>query len=513
MCHRSNISAATCIVLANNIDLNYVFSAVGYSNFSNFSKNHVTQDMSMSINPQAFEEKCLFYEKSLKSETKKGKGIFYTDLALAKYIVKFLKIPEDSIIFDPCCGTGSFLFAAKDVGQNNLYGADIDKKAVEICKNAIGERTIKCVDTLSNDGNSVLKKMGLNTNADYIIGNPPYVPISKNIIIDTQDYLFLRNVKDSGSNLFVAALYRAFELAKPNGIISYIIPKNFLHVMSYSLLRKTILKNKQIQSIIDVGAYFKYVRGEQIVLTIKNEYKENNFIDFFKFEDGMITKCTSVSQNFFHDEIFIFDNELDYNIYNKLNKAYQKFEDICTGYVGRGKSTENDAITGKQIKKFGFKHIPVPNSGNQVFIQNIYSAEAGIIASFAGQLKASETVTVFTDGDNKMCLYIVGILHSRLCNYFLLKFCYNKSKLTMHTDAKYLKKIPLVRDEKTFDKIVNAVKALETIDYMCEEWFEMVESLNDLVYTAYNMNGDERNFINVEVKKLQSRKWDNDRKI
>jgi predicted RNA methylase len=467
----------------------------------------------MPTNLQDFERNSLFYEDSLSFETRKEKGIFYTDIFMAECIVKFLRIPEESIIFDPCCGTGSFLFAAKSLGQNNLYGADTDKKAVKICRTAVDAKTIKCIDTLSNKGVDIIKKMGMNSNADYIIGNPPYVPISKSIIIDTQDYLFLRNVKDSGSNLFVAALYRAFELAKPKGIISYIIPKNFLHVMSYSLLRKTIIKNKQIQSIIDIGAYFKHVRGEQIVLTIKNEYKENNSIDFYKFEEDVITKCTSVSQDFFHDEIFIFDNELDYNIYNKLSNTYQKFENVCTGYVGRGKSTESDAITGKQIKKFGFKHMDVPGSGNKVFMQNIYSAEAGIIASFAGQLEASETVTVFTDGDEKMCFYIVGILHSRLCNYFLLKFCYNKSKLTMHVDAKYLKKIPLIRDEKTFDKIVNAVKALETIDYMCGEWFEMVESLNDLVYEAYQMNSAERDFINKEVKKLQSRKWDSDGKI
>ena len=59
--------------------------------------------------------------------------------------------------------------------------------------------------------------------------------------------------------------------------------------------------------------------------------------------------------------------------------------------------------------------------GNKVFIQNIYSAEAGIIAAFGGDMEATQTVTVFTDGDEKMCRYILVILHSLLCKLFLYK--------------------------------------------------------------------------------------------
>ena len=51
---------------------------------------------------------------------------------------------------------------------------------------------------------------------DAVIGNPPYAPIAKDIMIDTSDYLFLRKVKDSGSNLFIAAMYRVFDLIKSN---------------------------------------------------------------------------------------------------------------------------------------------------------------------------------------------------------------------------------------------------------------------------------------------------------
>lgn len=451
------------------------------------------------------------YEKSLDSDLKKNNGIFYTDIKLASQIIDFLNLPKDSIILDPCCGTGNFLTAAKELGYEKIHGADIDKGAISLAKKYISINDLGILDTLGNNAECVLNKFNLSGPVDAIIGNPPYVPIAKDIMIDTSDYLFLRKVKDSGSNLFVAAIYRAFDLVKQNGTISYIIPKNFLHVAAYSMLRKAILNEKRIVSIIDIGKYFKNVRGEQIVLTLKNEFVKDNIISMCKYENYEIVKKLEVPQSFYKDEVLLFESEEDFTIFEKLERTYQKFSDVCTGYVGRGRSKSEKAIVGKDIRKFSFKNIAVPKKGNKVFIQNIYSAEAGIIASFAGNLEAAETVTIFTDGDEKMCRYILGFLHSRLCNYYLLKFCYNNSKLTMHADVKYLRKLPLVIKNNTFSKIISIVKTLEKIEYMSESWLDMLESLNDLIYKTYNISGNERSYIDFQMKSIQSKRWHNDK--
>lgn len=452
------------------------------------------------------------YEKSLDSVYKKENGIFYTDIELSEKIIKFLNIPITATVMDPCCGTGSFLVSAKHLGYSFVYGADIDKGAVSDLKKEYGIESVKIINTLANTGQQTLKQFKLKEPVDFVVGNPPYAPIAKDITIDTTDYLFLRNVKDSGSNLFIAALYRAFELTKNDGIISYIIPKNFLHVVSYGVLRRMVLNQKQIVSIVDIGRYFKSVRGEQIIITIKNTFVQNNNIEFYKYKNKEFVKKLEVPQKFFKDEILMFESEEDFTIYKTLEGTYQKFSDICTGYVGRGKSKDDTAIVGKEIRKFSFKNTPVPKKGNKVFIQNIYSAEAGIIASFAGNLEASETVTVFTDGDEKMCRYILGVLHSRLCNYYLLKFCFNNSRLTMHTDAKYLKKIPLVIKDDTFSKIISIVKSLETMEYMSDLWFEMIESLNELIYKTYSIGKIEQAQIDNQMKNIQSQRWNNDKR-
>lgn len=104
---------------------------------------------------------------------KKSDGIYYTDIDLSLRIIEFLKIPTNASILDPCCGTGNFIISAKHLGYSNLYGSDIDKGAVDFCKNNSGISNIHIIDSLSNSGDLVLKKIGLREKVDCVVGNPP----------------------------------------------------------------------------------------------------------------------------------------------------------------------------------------------------------------------------------------------------------------------------------------------------------------------------------------------------
>lgn len=456
-------------------------------------------------NNNTFEEKSITYEKSLDGDFKKNNGIFYTDTELADSIVDFLDIPKKSSILDPCCGTGSFIYTLQSKGYEKVYGCDFDAKTVKKCRELTESKKIRKMDTIGQDGDTVLKKMR-HSQFDYIIGNPPYAPLGKNVSIDaTAD--FVSTVKSAGSNLFVAAVYRAFELAKDDGIISLIIPKNLLHISSYKKIRKVLLKEKKIISIIELGIHFKTVRGEQVVLTMKNSYEENNKIKFYSYNHGNISFMSEVSQDYYDDEIIVFTDNEEVPIYDKLKESYEQLGDVCTDTIKRGRDKSENAIRGKQIRKFGFKDQDVPDDGNQIFIQNIFSAEAGITASFGGNLKPSETVTTIKLKNTKMCKYVLGLLHSRVCNYFLIRFGFNNSRLTIHTDAKYLNGIPIVIDDEAFEKVVDIVNKMETVEYMDGEWYKLNEQLNDIVYNIYELNVNDKNYIEKEMRKISASKW------
>lgn len=462
----------------------------------------------MALAQNAYVDASNVFESSLESDYKKDNGIFYTDLSLAEKMLCELKPDKDAIIMDPCCGSGVFLYAAKKHGYINLFGIDQDNNAIKFCLNNINNVSFTAFDSIGKTVSETLGKIELSRQPDVIIGNPPYVPLAGDVVLEC-DYLFRRKVSDSGNNLFVAALMRSLELVRKDGLVSYIIPKNFLHVSGYSLLRRSILEEKTIVSIVDLGSYFKNVRGEQIVLTLKNSTADKSHkIKLKKLSSNRFVRMCSIPQSFYSDEILLFNCSEDFSIYKKLTSSYQSMSDLCNGYVGRGKSTADTAINGKEIRKFGYKNHSIPTTGNKVFIQNIYSAEAGIIAAFGGNMDATQTVTVFTDGDEKMCRYILGILHSRICNLFLYKYCFNYSKLTMHTDAKYLKKIPLPAVKMDcFNSIISIVKRLECNDYLSQEWFNNLEELNQIVYKAYGITAKESDYIDSEMKRIQSKRW------
>lgn len=450
--------------------------------------------------------KSNLHEKELDNKYKKENGIFYTDLELANAIVDFLKIPKAANVIDPCCGMGSFLFALKERGYKHLFGCDFDESTVNKCKNVLNMRNIKCIDTLGKSGNEVLKEIN-KQRFDYVIGNPPYAPISGETKLNA-NYKFSSLVKESGNNLFVAALYRAFELCKENGIISVIIPKNLLHISSYKKIRKELLKTKRLLSVIELGIHFKTVRGEQIVLTFQNcPSNADDEIKFYKYNKGNIEYMSSVLQSYYKNEIIVFTGNDEVPIYDKLKNSYKQLGDVCSDNIRRGHDKSEDAITGKQIRKFGFKNRNVPDKGNQIFIQNIFSAEAGITASFAGDLKPAETVTIVKMESEQLCKYILGLLHSRVCNYFLIRFEFNNSRLTIHTDAKYLNQIPIVVDNIAMEDVIDIVNKMEEVEYMSAEWFELNESLNAIVYDIYKISDEDRQYIESEMRKISASKW------
>lgn len=87
----------------------------------------------MGLAQNAYIEASNVYETSLEENYKKNNGIFYTDVSLAEKMISELKIPENSIILDPCCGAGVFLYAAKKRGYDSVFGADQDADAIKFC--------------------------------------------------------------------------------------------------------------------------------------------------------------------------------------------------------------------------------------------------------------------------------------------------------------------------------------------------------------------------------------------
>jgi SAM-dependent methyltransferase len=207
-------------------------------------------------------------------------------------------------ILDPACGSGAFLNAAlrflmdehklidemeakitgstiefqgveNSILENNLYGVDINEESVEIAQLALWLRTakphrklnslnenIKCGNSLISDPAiagekafnwqeqfpKVFEKGGF----DVVIGNPPYVQLqSMGEMSDVYAKCGFETYNKS-ADLYCLFTERGYNLLKPGGLQSFIMPNKWM-LVSYGKELRRFMAKSNLQQIINFG--------------------------------------------------------------------------------------------------------------------------------------------------------------------------------------------------------------------------------------------------------------------
>ena len=207
-------------------------------------------------------------------------------------------------ILDPACGSGAFLNAAlqflmaehklidemeakitgssiefqgveNSILENNLYGVDINEESVEIAQLALWLRTakphrklnslnenIKCGNSLISDPAiagekafdwqkefpQVFEKGGF----DVVIGNPPYVQLqSMGEMSDVYAKCGFETYNKS-ADLYCLFTERGYNLLKPGGLQSFIMPNKWM-LVSYGKELRRFMAKSNLQQIINFG--------------------------------------------------------------------------------------------------------------------------------------------------------------------------------------------------------------------------------------------------------------------
>ena len=205
--------------------------------------------------------------KNLSTQTKKDNGIFFTPSNTVKNNIEFLKDYFDCInnILEPSCGSGEFITEI-----NSIYP---DKNITGIEYNLTIFNSVK---KLNNDKINIIKenflKFNPNKKYDLIIGNPPFYVMKKNEV-ENKYYKYF----DGRPNIFILFIIKSLELLNKNGILSFILPKNFLNCLYYDNTRKYINENFNILNIIECNDKYLETQQETITLIIQNKNPiENN---------------------------------------------------------------------------------------------------------------------------------------------------------------------------------------------------------------------------------------------
>jgi len=392
------------------------------------------------------------------AKKRKEQGIYYTPSYIEDYIVEqALKPVLDNChsvaelkaikVLDPACGSGSFLIKAMEMIEkkyvefgarkgegirlqvllDNIYGVDLDEKAVEIARlnlviNSLEtrmklpglEQHIKNGNSLISGTDEELKKyFGKNfrdkkpfnweeefpevfnrpsPGFDVIIGNPPWVTTRHSELgVDLVAYFKSRYKSAEGFklNLFPMFVELFLLLSRKNGISSLIIPNRLLDTPSYAGIRKDIIDNMTIIDIQNLpkGAFDSVVAGNIIITIQKNNQAISNndliITDYFTKEQLKL----SLSQIKSNDNYTININgkTIGSEIINKIKIVKTTpLSEICNVHVGMMIKDKNNKLL---VDKSGERKIVVGRDFERYHVNKFRTFNFKDIEIFGGTKK------------------------------------------------------------------------------------------------------------------------------
>jgi len=197
----------------------------------------------------------------LSKDEKKDNGIYFTPPSCIYNNLQLLQpyISNITSVLEPSCGSGEYIRALYSLYPNlNITGIEYNKTIYDSIVGHFSGENI----TIRNDDYLQYKSA---TKYDLIIGNPPYYVMKKDAVSKEYHKYF-----DGRPNIFILFIVKSLQLLNENGILSFILPKNFLNCLYYDKTRAFIRDNFQILHIVDCKDD-KYIETQQetIILIVK----------------------------------------------------------------------------------------------------------------------------------------------------------------------------------------------------------------------------------------------------
>ena len=203
---------------------------------------------------QKYSQLSLDLIKQLDALTIKSEGIYFTPRIIIDKCIQYVKKYvtdnhlEISDILEPSFGSGEFIkYLYHEFSNSHITGIELNRDiynkrdSIILDQEGNGETRIKYIhqDFIRYDKVHVKKY-------DLIIGNPPYYVIKRNDVDeDYNDYF------DGRPNIFILFIIHSLNKLKENGILAFVLPKNFLNCLFYNKCREYIYSYFKILHIED----------------------------------------------------------------------------------------------------------------------------------------------------------------------------------------------------------------------------------------------------------------------
>jgi hypothetical protein len=351
---------------------------------------------------------------------------------------------------------------------------------------------------------------------DVIIGNPPYVfGGNEGISRMDKDFYKERYITGRGKvNLFTLFIERGFDLLKPGGEFSYIIPNTFLRVTSYHESRKHLIDNFQVNSILDLGesVFEDAITTAIVVVAEKHPAANGHEINISRNEvDSVINQQDIKDVNYV---IATNINNEKRQVINAIEENTVRLGEICKEMIFGVVITQNrdevvserplpgwkPFLEGRDIGPYYIN--PVRSYLNyepsmlhrartkgifevpeKILIQRITGGSRPLKAAYDNQqyyTKESINNIILADDSMYSYKYILGLLNSKLINWYYTNQFTNESRLTVNLSKEYLSQIPIVVTERATQETLVIL-----VDYLLAIHRATDKPINEYVPNSY----------------------------
>ncbi|MFL0194878.1 TaqI-like C-terminal specificity domain-containing protein [Clostridium sp. WILCCON 0269] len=427
-----------------------------------------------------------------------------------------------------------------------IYGADLDSEAVELAKINLCRRSginlelknnIICCNSLirwekkyKEHGFGHISKFW-EEKYDYVLGNPPWVSLSRKHKKNIEDNLKEYYSKSYGGNTYLPNLYeyfikRSMEILKTGGRFGFIIPDRLASNLQYGDFRKHLLENYNILKLV-FEIEFPEINTDAMIMVAENKYDKYNKIKVDVYKKSIYSiKQQEYMQNPNYEFSYYY-NSRNLHIKNSMRKNSELLGDVCktfTGFIGYKRkitsSRENqeqvEILKGENIKKFqilnnyyynftacnikgGTSDIKKLTSKNKIVIRKTGKYLMAALDT-KGYIIEQSLYGILCVNDNFPPYYILGLLNSKLIQWYYLNFLITNANSTPQIKKCSLDQIPISNCSVEYK--MNIEKLVRKIMYEKLNANILEKKLDKIVFDLYNINCDYRNIISKDVENM-----------
>lgn len=254
-----------------------------------------------------------FFEFLVGRAAKGVKGQYFTPRHVVEFCVRMMQPTSNHLILDPACGSGGFLIHAlnyvrahearsledlRRFCENNLWGFDIDARAVRVAKALLllagdGSANILRLNSLltpamvglfTPNGDDELSltiedicrsRFRKHKGFDLILTNPPFAgEVRERHLLDNYT-LGKKKERIERDILFVE---RCVRLLKPGGRLALVLPHNKFAANAFAPVRHWVLKNARVLAVVGLGrnTFLPHTHQKASVLFLRKNRPEDN---------------------------------------------------------------------------------------------------------------------------------------------------------------------------------------------------------------------------------------------